>query len=46
MISKFQNVFRDFQIICPTHCTKHIAEIKENFPEKYISGGVGAVLII
>jgi 7,8-dihydropterin-6-yl-methyl-4-(beta-D-ribofuranosyl)aminobenzene 5'-phosphate synthase len=40
------HLFRDFQIICPTHCTKHIAEIKENFPEKYISGGVGAVLII
>jgi 7,8-dihydropterin-6-yl-methyl-4-(beta-D-ribofuranosyl)aminobenzene 5'-phosphate synthase len=39
-------LFRDFKLICPTHCSEHIAEIKENFPEKYIEGGVGTVIII
>lgn len=30
--------------VCPTHCTKHIKEIKEIYPEKYIKGGVGVVI--
>lgn len=38
-------LFQDFQKICPTHCTQHIAEIKEQFPEKYIEGGAGKVII-
>jgi len=40
------HLFQDFQIICPTHCTKHIAEIKEQFPDKYIEGGAGRVIEI
>ncbi len=40
------DLFRDFQMICPTHCTKHIAEIKNKFAEKYIEGGTGTVIII
>lgn len=40
------NLFQDFQMICPTHCTLHIAEIREKFPEKYIEGGAGTVIII
>jgi 7,8-dihydropterin-6-yl-methyl-4-(beta-D-ribofuranosyl)aminobenzene 5'-phosphate synthase len=40
------NLFRDFKMICPTHCSKHIAEIKENFPEKYTEGGAGTMIII
>ncbi|MDY6904634.1 MAG: MBL fold metallo-hydrolase [Thermodesulfobacteriota bacterium] len=30
--------------ICPTHCTRHIQEIKNIFPEKYIAGGAGRVI--
>jgi 7,8-dihydropterin-6-yl-methyl-4-(beta-D-ribofuranosyl)aminobenzene 5'-phosphate synthase len=40
------NLFKDFQMICPTHCTQHIAEIKEQFSDKYIEGGAGTVIII
>ena len=39
-------LFQDFRMICPTHCTQHIAEIREKFPEKYIEGGAGTVIII
>jgi len=39
-------LFQDFQMICPSHCTKHIAEIKDQFPEKYIEGGAGRVIEI
>lgn len=30
--------------VCPTHCTKYIEEIKELYPDKYISGGAGAII--
>jgi len=33
-------------IVCPTHCTQHIKEIKERYPEKYVEGGVGRVIEI
>jgi 7,8-dihydropterin-6-yl-methyl-4-(beta-D-ribofuranosyl)aminobenzene 5'-phosphate synthase len=42
--------FNDFPLIetldgvCPTHCTQHITEIKQRFPEKYLAGGAGTVL--
>lgn len=29
--------------ICPTHCTQHIQEIAELYPEKYIPGGAGKI---
>lgn len=34
----------DMQMICPTHCTQHIPEIKSLYPEKYIAGGAGAII--
>ena len=37
-------LFQDLEVICPTHCTQHIAEIKSMFPEKFIEGGVGKTL--
>lgn len=37
-------LFRDFEVICPTHCTRHIAEIKALYPEKYVEGGTGKVI--
>ncbi len=33
-------------LICPTHCTQYIAEIRSVYPNKYIDGGVGAVIEI
>ncbi len=39
-------LFRDFQMICPTHCTKHIKDIKELFPQAYIEGGAGKFIEI
>ena len=34
------------QMICPTHCTQHIKEIKSRYPDKYIRGGAGQVIEI
>jgi len=31
-------------VICPTHCTRHIAEIKAFYPEKYVEGGAGKII--
>ncbi len=31
-------------LICPTHCTQHIEEIKQRYPDQYIPGGAGAEL--
>ncbi len=30
--------------ICPTHCSKHSATIRDLFPEKFIPGGAGAII--
>lgn len=38
------NLFNDFQLICPTHCTQHITEIKNQFPDKYVEGGAGNII--
>jgi len=32
------------QMVCPTHCTQHIDEIKKRYPKKYIEGGAGKVI--
>jgi len=40
------DLFKDLQLICPTHCTQHNREIKEQFSQKYIEGGVGRVIEI
>lgn len=39
-------LLKDLDLLCPTHCTKHIKEIKNLYPEKYIEGGVGRVIEI
>lgn len=36
----------NLQLVCPTHCTQHIAEIKTMYPDKYIKGGVGTIIEI
>jgi len=43
--NEFQ-LFEDLGVICPTHCTQHIAEIKSLYPEKYIEGGAGKIIEI
>ena len=43
--NKFE-LFKDLGVICPTHCTQHIAEIKSLYPEKYIEGGAGKIIEI
>jgi 7,8-dihydropterin-6-yl-methyl-4-(beta-D-ribofuranosyl)aminobenzene 5'-phosphate synthase len=37
-------LFKDLGLICPTHCTWHIAEIKALYPEKYVEGGAGKII--
>ncbi|MBN2612451.1 MAG: MBL fold metallo-hydrolase [Bacteroidales bacterium] len=37
-------LFKDIEVICPTHCTRHIPELKALYPEKYIEGGVGKII--
>lgn len=37
-------LFKNLDVICPTHCTQHIAEIKALYPEKYTEGGVGKII--
>jgi 7,8-dihydropterin-6-yl-methyl-4-(beta-D-ribofuranosyl)aminobenzene 5'-phosphate synthase len=39
-------LFKDLGVICPTHCTQYIAEIKSLYPEKYIEGGAGKIIEI
>ena len=39
-------LFKDLGVICPTHCTQHIAEIKSLYPGKYIEGGAGKIIEI
>ena len=37
-------LLEDLELVCPTHCTKHIDEIKKRYPNKYVKGGVGGVI--
>jgi 7,8-dihydropterin-6-yl-methyl-4-(beta-D-ribofuranosyl)aminobenzene 5'-phosphate synthase len=41
--NKFK-LFRDLGVICPTHCTQHIKEIKDIYPQKFMDGGVGKII--
>lgn len=38
------DLFKDLELICPTHCTQHKAEIKALYPEKYNRGGAGKII--
>lgn len=44
-LSEFE-LFRDLELICPTHCTQHKAELKKLYPQKYIEGGAGQIIEI
>jgi len=35
---------KDLELICPTHCTEHKAEIQSRFPKLCVAGGAGKVM--
>ncbi|MFO7935529.1 MAG: MBL fold metallo-hydrolase [Bacteroidales bacterium] len=37
-------LFKDLELICPTHCTQHIAEIRSRYPDQYTEGGAGKII--
>ncbi len=37
-------LLEQMSLICPTHCTQHIEEIREMYSEKYTEGGAGKVI--
>ena len=39
-------LLKELDLVCPTHCTRYIKEIRKLFPSKYIAGGVGQVINI
>jgi 7,8-dihydropterin-6-yl-methyl-4-(beta-D-ribofuranosyl)aminobenzene 5'-phosphate synthase len=39
-------LLEDLGVVCPTHCTRYIAQIKSLYPEKYVQGGVGKIIEI
>ena len=43
--SKFE-LFQELELICPTHCTQHKAELKRLYPKKYVEGGAGKIIEI
>ncbi len=43
--SEFE-LFKDINLICPTHCTQYKSKLKELYPQKYIEGGVGRIIEI
>ncbi len=40
------DLFEGFGLICPTHCTQHITDLRERFPEAFVSGGAGRVIAV
>jgi len=40
------DLFKDLRLICPTHCTQHKTEIKSLYPENFVDGGVGKIILI
>lgn len=38
------DLLRDLTLICACHCTQHIADIRQRYPETSVAGGAGKVL--
>ncbi|MFW6126635.1 MAG: MBL fold metallo-hydrolase [Thermodesulfobacteriota bacterium] len=38
------DLLRDLSLVCPCHCTQHIAEIKQRYPDTFVPGGAGKIL--
>jgi 7,8-dihydropterin-6-yl-methyl-4-(beta-D-ribofuranosyl)aminobenzene 5'-phosphate synthase len=43
--SEFE-LFKDLELICPTHCTPHKAKLKKLYSKKYLEGGAGRIIEI
>lgn len=41
---KEYELFEDFELICPTHCTQHKAEIRSLYEKATIEGGAGRII--
>jgi len=39
-------LLRDLNLVCPTHCTQFKSEIRKLYPEKYIEGGAGKIIMV
>lgn len=37
-------LFKDMELICPTHCTQHKSEIESFYPDKVTEGGAGRII--
>ncbi len=40
------DLLRNVKLVCPCHCTQQESEIKRLYPEKWVDGGVGKVIVI
>lgn len=40
------DLLKDIQQVCACHCTQHQSEIKRLYPDKWVEGGVGKVIVI
>ena len=38
------HLFKNLELICPTHCTLHKEKLKELYPTMYVDGGAGKVI--
>lgn len=38
------DLIEHLDLVCATHCTEHIAEIKSRYPDTYLEGGAGRVI--
>jgi len=41
---KAYHLFENMEMVCPAHCTQHIQEIADRFPDTYIEAGAGRVI--
>jgi len=39
------DLIKDLDLVCPTHCTQFKSKIKNLYPEKYIYGGAGKIIL-
>ncbi|MCD6338460.1 MAG: MBL fold metallo-hydrolase [Verrucomicrobia bacterium] len=37
---------KELDLICPTHCAQYKSEIRSLYPEKYVEGGAGRVIVV
>ena len=40
------DLFNDFSLICAAHCTQNKKQLRSLYPDKYIDGGVGKIIMI